>query len=159
MPACILFGIKRKHQVMSRLHVRITDFKLMVGSRKFCMISSSRLCSTTVHMSPTAFTCNEMQQSKVHCKSDSHTSTDRLAPSVSIQKTIPCCKANSDCSRLLDLMVVHPSSSFTAAECAGQILVHTVAVSGAVSLSCLPFDQNGIYPASRSLSAQQLLLR
>jgi len=32
-------------------------------------------------------------------------------------------------------------------------------VSGAVFLSCLPSDQIGIYLASRSLSAQQLLLR
>lgn len=157
-PACILFGIKRKHQVMSRLQLRVTEIKLMVGSRNFCKVSSSRLCSTTVHFIPTAVTCNEMQQSKVHCKSDSHTSTDRLAPFVSIQKTISCCKANSDCSRPFDLIVMHPSLSFTAAECAGQRLVHAVALSGPVSLSCLPSDQNGIYQASRSLSVQQLLL-
>jgi len=93
-PACILFGIQRKRQVMSRLHVRVSEFRLMLGSRNYCMISSSRLCSTTVHMSPTAFTCGEKQQSKVCCKSDSHMSTARLAPSVSIQKTISCCKSN-----------------------------------------------------------------
>lgn len=113
-------GIKRKHQVMSRLYLHVTALRMDDELENYCMTSSSRVCSSTIHTSPITLKCSEMQQSKVQCKSDSHTYTGRFAPFVSIQKVISCYKANSDCSRPFDLMVVHPSSPFTVAKCAGH---------------------------------------
>lgn len=63
-------GIKRKHQVMLRLYLHVTAFRMDNESESHCMTSSSsRLCTSRI---PKVSVCCavEVQQSKVHCKSD-----------------------------------------------------------------------------------------
>jgi len=62
-------GIKRKHQVMSRLYLHVTAFRMDDELENYCMTSSSRLCGSRTPKVSVCFVV-EMQQSKVHSKSD-----------------------------------------------------------------------------------------
>jgi len=42
-------GIKRKHQVMSRLYLHVTALRMDDELKNYCMTSSSRLCTSRIH--------------------------------------------------------------------------------------------------------------
>ncbi len=62
-------GIKRKHQVMSRLYSHGTAFRMDIELDDYRMTSSSRLDTSRIPIASVCFVV-EMQQSKVHCKFD-----------------------------------------------------------------------------------------
>ena len=93
-------GIKRKHQVMSKLCLHVTAVRMVNELDNYRMTSSSRLCTSRIPNVSVCFVA-EVQKSKVHSKSDSCMFAERVTYVIDVRQKSNGAKLTSDLTRLL----------------------------------------------------------